>query len=84
MWPLLLDGHLVGRVDLKSDRARDALHVVGAFLEPGRPPSKSKPPSEVAEKLAAELRSMASWLDLREVTVGTRGELTSALARALG
>jgi len=82
VWPLLLDGHLVGRVDLKSERARDALHVVGAFLEPGRPPSK--PPPMVAEKLAAELRSMASWLDLREVTVGNRGELTSALAHALG
>ena len=78
VWPLLLDGHLVGRVDLKSERARDALHVVGAFLEPGRPASK------VAEKLAAELRSMASWLGLREVTVGTRGELTRALADALG
>ena len=78
VWPLLLDGHLVGRVDLKAERVRYALHVVGAFLEPGQSPSR------VAAALAGELRLMASWLGLCDVTVGNRGELTSALAHALG
>ncbi|MGH3552213.1 MAG: winged helix-turn-helix domain-containing protein [Mycobacterium sp.] len=73
VWPLLLDGELVGRVDLKADRNRDALHVVGAFVEPGRSPSR------VAAALAGELRTMATWLGLGEVTVGDRGDLAGEL-----
>jgi uncharacterized protein YcaQ len=77
VWPFLLDGRLVGRVDLKAERTRDALHVVGAFTEPGQQPSR------VANALAAELRTMASWLGLAEVTVGTKGDLATPLRRAL-
>lgn len=77
VWPLLLDGRLVGRVDLKADRAGDALHVVGAFTEP------DEKPSEVAEALAAELRTMATWLGLADVTVGERGDLVETLATFL-
>ncbi len=75
MWPFLLDGMLVGRVDLKADRANDALHVVGAFAEPEQTPSR------VAGPLALELRTMASWLGLSAVTVGERGDLAGALRR---
>jgi uncharacterized protein len=73
VWPLLLDGELVGRVDLKADRAANALHVVAAFVEPGRSPSR------VAEALAGELETMASWLGLADVTVGNRGDLACVL-----
>ena len=45
VWPFLLDGHLVGRVDLKAERTRDALHVVGAFTEPGQDKSRVAEPS---------------------------------------
>ena len=77
VWPFLLDGRLVGRVDLKADRTADALHVVGAFAEPGQEPSR------VAVALADELAKMAQWLDLAGVTVGNRGDLTTKLTRAL-
>jgi uncharacterized protein YcaQ len=77
VWPFLLDGRLVGRVDLKAERAADALNVVGAFMEPGQDAGR------VAEALALELRSMASWLGLAEVAVGERGDLTAALTQAL-
>jgi uncharacterized protein len=78
VWPFLLDGELVARVDLKADRSADALQVVGAFVEAGRPPSK------VAEALARELQSMAGWLGLSGVTVGKRGDLAGALSTAVG
>ncbi len=78
VWPFLLDGRLVGRVDLKADRAYDVLHVVGAFAEPG------EQPSQVAAALAAELQTMASWLGLGGVTVGDRGDLARPLRRETG
>jgi uncharacterized protein YcaQ len=77
VWPFLLDAELVGRVDLKADRAANALHVVGAFIEPNRLPST------VAPALAGELATMASWLGLADVTVGQRGDLAGALRAAL-
>lgn len=78
VWPFLLDGQLVGRVDLKTERTSDALNVVGAFTEPGQDAGR------VAAALAGELRSMASWLGLSDVTVGARGDLVGALRAALG
>ena len=73
VWPFLLDGQLVGRVDLK--RTDGALHVVGAFTEEGQDRSR------VAPALAAELQSMASWLGVGQVTVGDRGDLVGELRR---
>lgn len=75
VWPFLLDGELVGRVDLK--RADGELHVVGAFTEDGRDRSR------VAAGMAAELRSMAGWLGLQDVVVGDRGDLVTELRAAL-
>ncbi|MFS0899628.1 winged helix-turn-helix domain-containing protein [Mycolicibacterium litorale] len=77
VWPFLLDGRLVGRVDLKAERTRDALHVVGAFAEPGEDRER------VAAALAVELKTMAQWLRLAGVTVGERGDLVGALDHAV-
>ena len=74
VWPFLLDGELVGRVDLKADRQAGALQVVGAFAEPGQEHRR------IAAALADELRAMAGWLGLDEVRVGQRGDLVKALA----
>jgi uncharacterized protein len=78
VWPFLLEGELVGRVDLKADRSADALQVVGAFVEEGRSPSR------VAEALAGELQTMAGWLGLAGVTVGKHGNLAGVLRAAQG
>ena len=77
VWPFLLDGELVGRVDLKADRAAGALTVVGAFTEEGQDRAR------VAGALAGELRSMAGWLGLDDVKVAGRGDLAAALRRAV-
>jgi uncharacterized protein len=73
VWPLLLDGHLVARVDLKADRAANTLRVVGAFGEPDVPRAR------VAAALAGELESMASWLGVDGVSVSSRGDLAREL-----
>jgi uncharacterized protein YcaQ len=76
VWPFLLDGHLVARVDLKADRSTGTLVVIGAFAEPGyRLP-------EIAVPLAGQLESMATWLGLGSVTTGDRGDLITYLRRS--
>jgi hypothetical protein len=74
--PFLLGEDLVARVDLKSDRARGALLVQGAFAESGIDAA------HVAGELAAELRLAAAWLGLDEVVVARNGDLAPALAAA--
>jgi uncharacterized protein YcaQ len=74
--PFLLGERLVARVDLKSDRARGALLVQGAFAEPG------VDTDQVAGALADELRLVAGWLGLDDVVVARRGDLATALRAA--
>jgi len=75
--PLLLGETLVARADLKSDRRRGALVVQGAFAEPGTDRAR------VARELAAELRAVAGWLGLEQVSVARRGDLAPSLAGEL-
>jgi uncharacterized protein YcaQ len=71
--PFLLGDRIVGRVDLKADRKSGRLVVKAAYAEPEAPP-------ETAEELATELRSLAGWLALDDITIEPRGDLAPALS----
>ena len=73
--PFLLGDELVGRVDLKADRATCTLLVQAAWGEP------DIDEAEVARELAGELTLLAAWLGLERVEVVGAGNLSRALGR---
>ncbi|MFE3443951.1 winged helix-turn-helix domain-containing protein [Nocardia sp. NPDC059180] len=73
VFPFLLDGELVGRVDLRAERGTGRLLVPAAFAEPGRCDART------AQALSAALREMADWLELDDVVLGDRGDLMPIL-----
>ncbi|WP_236791735.1 winged helix-turn-helix domain-containing protein [Amycolatopsis sp. GM8] len=76
VFPFLLDGELVARVDLKADREAGVLRVQAAFAEPDVDHTR------VAAELKEELRLMANWLSLDNVTVAPKGNLAALLKKA--
>jgi uncharacterized protein YcaQ len=78
VFPILLDGELVGRIDLKGDRQAGLLRARGSYVEEGQDPKR------IAGPLAEELGVMAEWLGLSNATVEKKGNLSAALGRALG
>lgn len=73
--PLLVGDRLVGRVDLKADRAAKTLRVPGAFAEDG------VDTVHAARCMADELVRMAEWLGLAEIAIGRKGNLVPELAK---
>lgn len=72
--PFLLDGDLVARVDLKTDRKAGALLVKGAFAEPGADMVR------VGRELREELETVAGWLGLNDVVLARNGDLAAFIA----
>ena len=66
--PLMVDGKLAGRIDLKADRSGRELLVQAAWQEPGAPARTA----EAAQRLLARA---ASWQGLESVRVSGAGNL---------
>ena len=75
--PLLVGDDIVGRADLKADRASSTLLVQSAWWEAGRP-------HDAAPRIAEELRTAAKWQGLESISVSRWGDATDELAGALG
>ena len=73
--PFLFGDRLVARVDLKSDRKRNRLQVLGGHAEP------NVDLTEVLPALRAELELMRGWLGLEGTEIKPRGDLLRALRR---
>jgi len=74
--PALVGDDIVGRVDLKADRATSTLLVQSAWWEHRRP-------ADAADRIAAEIRLAAAWQGLERVSVSRWGDAVDDLARAL-
>jgi hypothetical protein len=66
-----MDGNLVGRVDIKTDRQEAVLRVKGAFAEPG------VDKIAVGRALRTELELVATWLAMNDIEIAANGNLAS-------
>ncbi|ENA29608.1 hypothetical protein HMPREF1487_07862 [Pseudomonas sp. HPB0071] len=77
--PFLFNEHLVARVDLRAERAHDRLAVHALHGEEGRLSE------EASRSLATNLRQLANWLGLAEISLhGSAAVLKAPLAEVSG
>ncbi|KAA9105673.1 winged helix-turn-helix domain-containing protein [Microbacterium rhizomatis] len=74
--PVLIGDDIVGRVDLKADRASSTLRVQSAWWEAGRP-------ADAAPRLADEVRAAARWQGLDSISISRWGDAAEDLADVL-
>ena len=71
VFPFLLDGELVARVDLKADRRGRRAAGAGRVRR-----ARESDRARVAAELAAELREMADWLGARTMSWSRSGVIS--------
>lgn len=74
--PVLVGDAVVGRLDLKADRASSTLLVQSAWWQQNRP-------AGAADRVATELLTAARWQGLEHVSVSSWGNASDDLAGAL-
>lgn len=66
VFPILEGDSVIGRIDMKADRAADLLDVTKLWLEPGVKPAKGR-----LQKLEAELGRMAKFVGVSDVQIAS-------------
>lgn len=75
--PVMVDGEIVARLDVKTDREHEVLRVKAAHAEPGhRTPA-------TAGRVANAVRDLAQLVEVDSIDVSKKGDLASLLHRAL-
>jgi uncharacterized protein YcaQ len=77
--PLLQNGNLVGRIDLKSERKAGELLVQSAWHETNLKPSAV---DGLATDLAKHLKDVIAWQGLGAIVISDKGNLSAALKSA--
>ena len=75
--PVMVDGHLVARLDVKTDRAAGVLRIKASHAESGR-----KSP-ETAEGVGRAITDLATLVGVESIEVEARGDLAPLLASVL-
>jgi uncharacterized protein YcaQ len=80
--PFLLGDRIVGRFDLKADRARQVLLVQASWVED----SDDMPARrlEIASEAIEELETMCAWLGLHQIEIVERGSLAKEMRTVSG
>ena len=78
--PILFDGALAGRIDLKSDRKPKQLLVQAAWHETRLKPADVE---RLATQLAVHLADVTAWQKLEQIVVAGGGNLAAALKAKL-
>lgn len=78
--PFLLGDQIVGRFDLKADRAARTLRVLASWREERTVTgARRRSDDDIAHGVAIECHAMAAWLELDTVVVEGRGNLAAAV-----
>ena len=75
--PVMVDGDLVARMDVKTDREADVLRIKSCFAEEGHVNAQT------AERVAEAVRDLRSFVGSSSIEVEKRGDLASLLSEQI-
>ncbi len=76
--PIMVDGYLVGRVDVKTDRQGNVLRIKAAHVEAGYHPA------DVAEQALLAIEHLRQLVGVDDIHIARKGDLASHLRKAQG